>query len=201
MLMRTLACAWVAILLGALTVGVLTGGGTAKATTGDETGLPEPPKALDLQYAYPIQGRFYLTSVARKAHIASGLLDMQLQYGEPEWLYGELEMFSYGSHGSSTSRVALWEFEYAKGHLSAQIVAEGSVSKQHPYGVTIGRLSFVFPRNGTARVGHNREPKEFPRLTGNLTLNGKTVQVGFTRGKTDSPPLNPLPKAKQLGRG
>ena len=42
--MRTLVSAGVAILLGVVTVGVLTGGGTAKATTGDEAGLPEPPK-------------------------------------------------------------------------------------------------------------------------------------------------------------
>jgi hypothetical protein len=200
MRMRTLGVAGVTILLGAVTVGVLAGGGTAKATTGDESGLPEPPKAMPLEYVYPIQGRWYLAKVDRKAHIVSGLLDMQVQYGEPEWLYGELEMLSNTSRGESTSRLPVYDFQYAKGHVSALLIQPGSVSSAHPYGITIGRISFVFPRNGTARVGHNREPKEFPKLTGDLTLNGKTAKFGFTRGSTDKAPLNPLPKAKQIGR-
>lgn len=198
--MRTLVSAGLAILLGVVTVGVLTGGGTAKATTGDEAGLPEPPKAMGLEYVYPIQGRWYLATVGRKAHITSALLDMAIQYGEPEWLYGELQMLSSTSHGRSTSRVAVWPFEHTKGHVSAGLVAVGSVSSQHPDGVSVGRISFVFPRGGTARVGHNREPKEFRKLTGDITLNGKTTQVEFTRGSDDKAPLNPLPKAKQIGR-
>jgi hypothetical protein len=201
-----LRSAWTAILVGAIllsagTLGVLAGGGTANATTGDEAGLPEPPKAMPLEYAYPIMGRFFLTSVSRTAHIMSGQLDLALQYGEPEWVYGELELHRFGSRGTSTAVVALWYFEHAKGRVSARIVAKGSVSPQHHYGITVGRISFTFPRNGTVRVGHNREFKELFELTGDLTLNGKTIKVGFRRGSDDKAAPNPLPKAKQIGRG
>jgi hypothetical protein len=201
MLMKILGSAGVAIVLGVVTVGILTGGGTARATTADEAGLPEPPKAMELKYAYPMMGRFFLTSVGRTAHIMSGQLDMAIQWGEPEWVYGELELHPYASHGTTTSVVSLWYFEYAKGRVSARIVAKGSVSKTHLEGITIGRISFAFPRNGTARVGHNQEPKELRKLTGKLTLNGKAVEVGFTRGSDDKAPPSSLPKAKQIGRG
>ena len=123
---------------------------------------------MGLKYVYPIHGTVLSDDVGRKAHITSGLLDMAIQYGEPEWLYGELELHSNTSHGRSTSRVAVWPFEHTKGHVSAGLVAEGSVSSQHPDGITVGRISFVFPRSGTARVGHNREPKEFRKLTGDI---------------------------------
>lgn len=199
-LVRTLGLAGVATLLGAATVGILTGGGTAKATTANETGLPTPPTKMPLKYVYPIIGRFFLTSVSRQAHLTSGLLDMEIQ-AEEEWLYGELELHSNTAQGTSTTTVAVWLFEYAKGRVSARLVAHGSVSNTHPDGITVGRISIALPRNATARVGHNREPKELPKLTGDLTLNGKTVEVGFSRTSDDHPVPNPLPKAKQVGRG
>jgi hypothetical protein len=201
---RTLGYAALAILVGAVMVGILAGGGTAKATTEDNVGIPAPPenKLMPQKYDLPIQGRFLLSSVSRTAHITSGLLDMALQIqAEPMWFYGELELRTSSSHGASVAVVALWEFQYAKGHVSALIIPKGSVSKQHPYGTVIGRISFVWPRNGTARVGHDNEPKELRKLTGELTLNGKTVQVAFTRRSEDIGVPNPLPNAKQTGGG
>lgn len=107
---------------------------------------------------------------------------------------------STGSEGKpSIVVVCVYESQYANGHISAGLVPPATINDEHPFGVVVGRISFVFPKGGLALVKHTNEPIELKSLSGELTLAGHTVPVGFTRENGNTPPPETLPKAKQTG--
>lgn len=166
----------------------------AAATTFDGVGLPEPTIKVPDQYGEPFDGRFFVSVVAHKGRIIAGLLDIALQEEAREpFFYGELELRIYDSSGRPTTVVeSLYPFQYAKGHLSAGLVPNDSVTLQKPYGQTVGRISFVEP---TGKDATNPQ-----RLTAEMTFNGRgPYYIAFKRGNDSHPPPNPLPRAKQIG--
>jgi hypothetical protein len=144
----------------------------------------------------PFLGRFDMTSVARRAHVTSGVIDVLFEdesYEEP-FFYGEAQIHLHEAGGQPEIAVEwLYPFRYSHGRLSAGIVKAGTVTDQHRTGSTVGRISLMVPR---------KEPKEVETISGELTLNGRgPFEVTFKRAADQETAItNNLPKAKQIGR-
>jgi hypothetical protein len=194
---RLSALALAVFVAGSLAAAV--GGLPARATTGNSVGLTKPKVGIPARDIDPMLGRFFLSQVPRGSGFISAQLDIAPQQAG-EWFYGELKLRLYGAGGRpNTVLVAVYEFDYAEGQqqLSAELIPAGSVSLQHPYGVTAGHVVFDLPVKDT---GLGLNAKELKSVTASMTLDGRgPFEVMFRRGSADRPPPSPLPKAKQVG--
>lgn len=185
------------VVAGLLTLAVAQDPPRAHATTGDNLGIPKPKVLVPGRDVEPIVGRFLLAAVSRGARLSSAQLDVG-----PEnlgtWFYGELELHVYSARGMRTTvNIAVYEFTYSNGTLSAALIPFPSVTLQHPYGVSAGRISFNVPLKDTGLAENAVELKE---LTAEFTLNGRgPYNLRFKRLSADQPVPDPLPKAKQVG--
>jgi hypothetical protein len=171
----------------------------AVATTGNNANLPPPEKYVDAKYVDSFLGRFYLSKVPRRAHIMGAQLDIAYVSEEyPEYFFGELQLRTYGSHGTSSSEVEyVYPLEFSNDHLTAGLVIAGSNGKEHPDGVRVGSLSFKDPARDW---GYAQKAKELHTLTGMMSLNGGgPYQLEFRRGNDDAPVNARIPTAKQVG--
>jgi hypothetical protein len=186
------------LLVGALITGSVAtfiGVTSAGATTGNAAGLPVPSVRVAVPVGDPFLGRFYLTSVERRAHVMSGVIDMLFEdesYEEP-FFYAQTQLHVTGAAGNAQTLVEwLYPFRYSHGRLSAGIVEVGTVTDQDRNGTTVGRISFAVPK---------KEPSEVKTVSGELTLNGRgPFRVTFKRTSDDLAIPEHLPKAKQTGR-
>lgn len=171
---------------------------TAGATTGN-IAFPEPPVLMPVEDGYPFVGRFYVSQVARAAHLISGQLDIAIQPEVfPEYFLGEILLHDFSKGKRSTTFLHLYPFAHSHGHVSAALVTLGSLDSAHPYGVPIGRISFVLPPGA---AGIATKAKELKNLSGEMTLNGGgPYRIWFRRGSDDGESPISLPKAKQVGR-
>jgi hypothetical protein len=154
------------------------------------------------KYGHPLIGRMDVGSVARKAGVLAGVLDIaaqtQEEAGEYEWFYGELELRLYSGGKPTTINVAVYNFQYAKGHVTAELIPVSSVSLEHPDGVPVGSIKFVMPQRF---ISHeiktaSEEPKSF---TADFTLNHRgPYEIIFKRTSDELARPSVLPKAKQI---
>ena len=97
----------------------------------------------------------------------------------------------------TTVFLAVYEFTYVGETLSAKLIPIGSITLQHPYGLSAGRISFDVPLKDT---GFGENAVELKEITAEFTLNGRgPYKLEFGRISADQPAPNPLPKAKQTG--
>ncbi len=138
-----------------------------------------------------------MASVARKAHVSGGMLEIEnWAEGEPPFPYGELVLHAYANGRPETLDVQLYVFSYKKGQLTCNIIGKGSGSEQHPYGITIGRLSISDPAKDHITGRKETEVNTVPGSV--ITLNGLgTFKATFTRGSDDA--AVHIPRAKQTG--
>jgi hypothetical protein len=178
----------------ALIVGV----GGARATTGTPEGLPEPLHAMKESAGTPFLGRFVISTVGRNAHVIAGVLDVAIWVeADNPFYYGLLQLQTYSNGKPMTEMLQVYPFEYSRERLSTGLIINQSAGPSHPYGITVGHMSFADPRG---IQGVATRAKEIPNITGGkLTLNGRgPYQITFKRISTDGF-VSHIPKAKLVG--
>jgi hypothetical protein len=182
---------------------VVAGETPAGATTADSAGLPVPKKKMPVQYGHPLVGRNFVYSVAGKAHVVSGVLDIEGETegleGErvDEWFYGELELRLYEGGKPETLKLSLYPFRLSShDRVTAGLVPPASITPQHEEGVPIGYITFKVPQPTVEFKTESELPKF---VTTFFTLNGRgPYEMIFKRGNDDAPPPAVLPKAKRI---
>lgn len=189
-----------ALALAALSSGIalIAGVGGASATTGTPEGLPEPQKVVAEKTGGAFLGRFFVSTVARKAHVIGGVLDIAFWVeAENPFFYGTFQLEASNGGKPTTLLLQVYSFEYSHERLSASLIEPHSYSATHPYGVSVGRVSFADPRN---IQGVATRAKDVPRINGGkLTLNGHGPdQITFSRTSNDGF-VSRIPAAKLTG--
>ena len=133
----------------------------AGATTTDTVGLPVPEKLIDVAWGHPLVGRNFVSAVARKARIISGVMDVAGETeGEPEWFYGELELHLYINGKPTTIIESLYPFTYVGNHhVTAGLIPNATISTQHPLGVPNGLVTFTVAKPFAEIKNDSEEPK------------------------------------------
>lgn len=178
---------------------VVVAAGPATATTGNSL-FPQPKAQVPVKVFSPVLGRFFVTAAGRPVHLVGGMLDTDLEEeGLPPFMIGELEMRLATKSGRiETALLDLYPFEYKDGKLSAGLIAPVTVNEEHPLGVKTGELTVTVPRSAQ---GTANKSKELKKMHGKLKLNGHgPYPIRFTRGNSGTPPPNPLPRVKQVGK-
>jgi hypothetical protein len=196
--LRLLACALAAFLsIAAIAVVAETPAG---ATTGTPVGLGPPEKKMDVTWGHPLVGRNYVGTIARKAHIQSGVMDIEAETeGEPEWFYGEILLRVYVKGKLTNVVESLYPFTYVGAHhVTALLIPEATITPQNPNGVANGKITFTVGRPVTEYKTASEEPKY---TKASFTLNhGGPYKIEFKRTSGDGPVPAVLPKAKQIGK-
>lgn len=194
---RTVAGALAVAALGS-GIALIAGVGGASATTGTPEGLPEPKQVVAEKTGGAFLGRFFVSTVARKAHVKGGVLDIAFWVeAENPFFYGTMQLEAFSGGKPTTLLLQVYSFEYSHERLSANLIEPRSYSPTNPYGVSLGRISFADPK----RIqGVATRAKDIARITGGkLTLNGQgPYQITFSRTSNDGF-VSHIPSAKLTG--
>ncbi len=178
------AASAIAILTGALAIS------PAHATTGNAEGLPEPKILVNPAIGDFYIGRFYLSRIARSAHIESAVLDVDYTESvEHEFIVGDGQFYRYDSKGRLTSFTAsLYPYVYKNGLMSCNLLVPGTTNQ------ILGKLVQSKPKDLDTASHPNQET-----ITAKLTLGHHTYPATFRQSEDDNPAPSALPRAVQTG--
>jgi hypothetical protein len=169
----------------------------AWATTDSPVGPTPPEKKMAVQWGRPLVGRHVAYRVERRAHIVSGVLDIEaITEGEPEWFYGEIALHIRVNGEPKNVVELLYPFTYiGRHHVRAELVPDSTIDAQHPYGVPIGQITFTVVKPAEEYSTWRDQPGYTKAC---FTFDGGgPYEIEFKRDE-GSPPPAALPKAKQI---